>query len=61
MCGVCGGSALLYCDAHDGDLCAHCDRWLNGVCGDPACPYCPGRPERPSECQHDEDHWDLYA
>jgi len=60
VCEVCGGSSLLYCDAHDSELCPSCDRWLSTVCGDPECPYCPGRPQRPSECRHDEEHWDLF-
>ena len=60
MCEVCGGSKLLYCDAHDADLCPSCDRWLTGTCGDTECPYSPGRPEHPGECRHDEEHWDLF-
>lgn len=59
VCEVCGGSSMLYCDAHDSELCPSCDRWLASLCGDPECPYCPSRPARPSECRHDEEHWDL--
>jgi len=58
-CEVCGGSETLYCDEHDADLCEHCDRWLIIACGDPECPYCATRPDRPSECKHPEEHWNL--
>lgn len=33
-------------------FCLICDVWLERACNDPACPYCPGRPEKPSQALH---------
>lgn len=32
----------------DAYYCSECDKWFEGVCGDPDCEFCRGRPERPS-------------
>lgn len=32
----------------DAYYCETCDAWTEGVCGDPDCDFCRGRPERPS-------------
>ena len=55
-CSECG-TALLYCDRHDAFLCPVCDAWVEGTCAEADCPYCPGRPDKPSACSHpDEPH-----
>ena len=50
-------SDLLYCGLRDAYLCPVCDRWVENACSDPQCGYCPGRPERPSECDHPDRHY----
>lgn len=42
-----------YCGIHDVYFCEACDVWLEKVCSDPDCEFCPTRPQRPSGCQHD--------
>jgi hypothetical protein len=49
-------SDLLYCDVHDAYFCPMCDQWIENVCGDPGCTYCPGRAVKPSACAHEPDH-----
>lgn len=54
-------SDLLYCDVHDAYFCPICDRWIEDVCGDPGCTYCPGRAMKPSSCDHDPDrHFNMH-
>lgn len=60
VCDVCL-SNRLYCDRHDADFCPACDTWASAPCGDSECPYCPGRPARPSECDHPDRHYDIYS
>jgi hypothetical protein len=48
-------SDLLYCDLRDAELCPACDRWIVRACADPTCDYCSARPERPSQCAHEQD------
>ncbi len=38
-----------YCDIHDAYYNPLKDEWLETACDDPTCPYCVGRPQRPSE------------
>lgn len=33
---------------YDAYYCPACDIWLEKVCPDQGCDYCPGRPEKPS-------------
>jgi hypothetical protein len=59
VCERCVGD-LLYCDRRDADFCPVCDAWVSSGCTDPECSYCPGRPVRPSGCDHPERHYSLY-
>jgi methionyl-tRNA synthetase len=38
-----------YHSQHDTFYCENCDQWLEDTCGDAGCPYCTGRPSRPSQ------------
>ena len=50
-------TTLLYCDRYDAFLCPSCDTWTEGTCAEADCPYCPGRHDKPSACNHpDEPH-----
>jgi hypothetical protein len=42
------GAARLYSGRYDAAFCPVEDEWQETRCGDKACPYCPGRPDRPS-------------
>lgn len=45
-CDVCGATTIMD-DDFDAKFCPQCDRWLESRCDDPACEYCPTRPEPP--------------
>jgi hypothetical protein len=59
VCELCV-SDLLFCDRHDAYFCPVCDRWQEGACTDPECTYCPGRPEKPSMCEHPDRHYKTH-
>jgi hypothetical protein len=56
VCERCVGD-LLYCNRHDAYFCLVCDLWVERSCSDPECPYCPGRPDKPSGCDHPDRHY----
>jgi hypothetical protein len=45
-CNVCG-TRRVYHEQFDAYFCADCNEWKEPRCSDPACRYCPSRPERP--------------
>ena len=45
-CPGCRGPVVHDTD-FDARFCPGCDTWLEGLCHDPECSYCPARPSRP--------------
>ena len=41
------GQALIMNEDYDAEFCPACNIWKASRCGDPSCPYCQNRPERP--------------
>ena len=48
-CQQCGEKKHFDYAKYDSVGCVGCDIWLDGKCGDPKCPFCAKRPEKPSE------------
>ena len=44
------GDEVVRSEKHDSYLCKKCDEWLEEVCSDSECDFCPDRPDKPSEC-----------
>jgi len=45
-------SRLQYSEEFDAYFCEACNQWKDERCGDPDCPYCIERPERPNYITH---------
>src|SRR5690554_1120933 len=45
-CHKCQEPAIYY-EPFDAFICAYCNIWLEGRCGDAECRYCENRPEKP--------------
>ena len=41
-----GISFIQYNENYDSYYCGICGEWLEKVCDDPDCTFCPGRPEK---------------
>ena len=47
-CPLCGRDNIFQIAVYDAKFCMDCDKWLEDVCGDPACTFCANRPYSPS-------------
>lgn len=45
-CRTCAAAAVYFAD-YDAVACLQCNTWLDPHCGEPDCPVCSARPERP--------------
>lgn len=48
VCSFCGQAGKRL-DRWDAYACQSCDAWLEPICGDVACEFCVGRPDRPCD------------
>ena len=46
-CPECSNAVLVYLEDYDALCCPECNIWLEPACGEPDCPFCSIRPERP--------------
>lgn len=42
------GNEYEYVERYDAFICRACDKWIEVICLDPECQFCPERPSKPS-------------
>lgn len=48
------GAEMISCEEYDTYYCSSCDTWGEEKCEDEYCPFCPTRPDKPSQLDDSE-------